>query len=182
MLAMLALRLATAAGGALWLLSIYRTTEAERMRLGGWTAGQAEIEGVRLQRALDRLVLGDPTIDASDAALRLEIFWSRLNIILESSEGEPVREVPGAVDLVSGIVRQLPTVLQALRAQAPRPEALERARQRVGTWLLPLRELVVQVSRVRDEDAVEQEILVLERRSEERRVGKECVSTCSTRG
>src|SRR3546814_11858605 len=81
--------------------TLRRQTE-DLLRSSYWMAAQSEIELLRFLRALDDHQRGAPEAGANALALRFEILWSRMSLILEGEEGAFVREVPGAVQLEIG--------------------------------------------------------------------------------
>src|SRR5262249_45820858 len=59
----------------------YPAYNRDALRWAGWIAAQAQQEYHRLMEALAQRSAGDPTVDAEALALRLDLFWSRLEIM-----------------------------------------------------------------------------------------------------
>src|SRR3546814_4703689 len=66
--------------------TLRRQTE-DLLRSSYWMAAQSEIELLRFLRALDDHQRGAPEAGAHALALRFEILWSRMSLILEGEEG-----------------------------------------------------------------------------------------------
>ena len=86
---------------------------------GGLTAVQAEVEFLRLLETLDRYRLGDQRVTHDDLAIRFEIFWSRLPIILKGTGSEPLRAIPGLSEAVQGMLATLEALEPKLLALLP---------------------------------------------------------------
>src|SRR5262245_33888459 len=66
----------------------------DALRWAGWIAAQAQQEYHRLMEALAQLRAGDPAIDRDALALRLDLFWSRLELMRSGEESVLLRAIP----------------------------------------------------------------------------------------
>jgi|GEM_PF-1161244 len=137
----------------------------EQQRASYWVAAQTEIELLRFLRALDAHERGDLPDGVDDLVLRMEIYWSRLLVILEGAEASLIRKIPGAVDLANEAIDALADVEGRLRALVPGDyEAHREVREALEPFALPLHHLV---------GTTEQRIAAGADRSEWRRVRRE---------
>ncbi|MCC7048079.1 MAG: PAS-domain containing protein [Alphaproteobacteria bacterium] len=112
-------------------------------RTGNWIATQANVEYLRLAEELSAYQV-EPAPAKKDGLLtRLDVFWSRLPLILEGEEGLKVRSLPGATEAVRGIVDDLPALERDLAAlDGADPAPYRRARQRLEQYRAPLQEIL----------------------------------------
>jgi diguanylate cyclase (GGDEF)-like protein len=61
-----------------------------------WLASRAEYQLQRLISMLDRYALGRSEVDHHELMERFEIFWSRLPLLVEGVDSEPIQALPGA--------------------------------------------------------------------------------------
>ena len=72
-------------------------TQALEERIGNqvtttmWLVSQAEIEFLRFMTTLERYHNGDPMVLRDDLAQSFDTFWSRIPVLLESGEAQPLR-------------------------------------------------------------------------------------------
>ncbi|MCC6470508.1 MAG: PAS-domain containing protein [Alphaproteobacteria bacterium] len=112
-------------------------------RTGNWIATQANVEYLRLAEELSAFQ-AEPGKAKKDGLLtRLELFWSRLPLILEGEEGLKVRALPGASEAVRRIVDDLPALERDLAAlDSAEPATYRRARERLETYRAPLQDML----------------------------------------
>ena len=85
-------------------IGLERITEGRKnidasAQTSAWIAAQANLEHARLGLAVERYFAGHATRD--DLLLRLDLFWSRLPLIVSGPEAALLRRLPGAGDLVA---------------------------------------------------------------------------------
>jgi two-component system cell cycle sensor histidine kinase PleC len=89
------------------------------LRWGGWIAAQAQQEYSRLMETLAQLRAGDPEIDRAAVALRLDLFWSRLELMRGGDEAVLLRAIPEVDTAISAIMTRLAALDPQIRALAP---------------------------------------------------------------
>ena len=114
-------------------------------RRGTWAAAQAEIEYLKLRHAVAQYQAEPDSIEPDDLLLQLDLFWSRLPIILDSEDGEGLRLMPGVPQRLERIRNELPLLETELRALDPLvAESFRTVRDRLEAFRLPLHDLVQQ--------------------------------------
>lgn len=86
---------------------------------GGWIATQAELEHVKFLESLQQYVYGDQAGNREAMMLRFEILWSRLDILLNSSDAVHLRKVDGVAETVTGLFKNLQEIEPALESLTP---------------------------------------------------------------
>ncbi|WP_245879633.1 putative bifunctional diguanylate cyclase/phosphodiesterase [Zobellella endophytica] len=71
----------------------------------GWASSELETETLKFDHALSELVAG--TSDEANLQLRFELLWSRVDILLQGEENQPLREQPGMLPLLQRFRTQL---------------------------------------------------------------------------
>ena len=90
------------------------STIIEYLRTSNWMAAQANFEYLRLTQAVTVFQL-EPTPQARQAMMtRLELFWSRLPLILEGEEGRYTRFLPGVAERIAVVLNDLPILERRL--------------------------------------------------------------------
>ena len=129
-------------------------TELRRERAGynyllttnNWAVSQLEFELERFLNALDRHLLGAPDADADGVALRFDVLWSRLPILLRAEETTEVRSIEGAARLFEDFSGTLAAVEPDLNALvAGDRDRYQRIRGALAQWREPIRTLTMEV-------------------------------------
>ena len=79
----------------------------EKKQIDAWLIAQVELEFLRLQGALEAHFSAVRQIPREELVERLEIFWSRLPILLEGSEAQRLRSLEGFEARVVGIQKKM---------------------------------------------------------------------------
>lgn len=112
-------------------------------RRGTWGVVQVETEYLKLRHDLAEFRAEPPGATLEDLELQLELFWSRLPILLDSEDGGELRAVPGVVATLSWIRGELPEIEAGLRGLATRdPAAIQEVQRRLEAYRLPLHDIV----------------------------------------
>ena len=112
-----------------------------------WNALQADYELQRLLRALDAYALGYGDVDREALVERLDIFWSRMPLLVEGSDGELITAMSDAESVVPRVVAELEAIEPDLLALEPDDRAAQRAiRDRLSALQEPLRRIALQVN------------------------------------
>lgn len=112
-------------------------------RTGNWIATQANFEYLRLVEAISSYY-ADPSPEAREQILtRLDLFWSRLPLVLEGEEGLKIRGLTGAAEMIQRIIADLPALESKLQA-IDGTSALDyrSAIAQVETYRAPLRDIL----------------------------------------
>lgn len=129
-------------------------TELRRERAGynyllttnNWAVSQLEFELERFLNALDRHLLGAPDDGADGVALRFDILWSRLPILLRAEETAEVRTIEGAARLFEDFSGTLAAVEPDLNALVAGDRGrYQRIRAALTQWREPIRTLTMEV-------------------------------------
>ena len=89
-----------------------------QVRTGSWTAVQIEVEFQRFRNALDRYGLGDEAISHEEVIQRLDILWSRLELVRHGRDGRELRTNPVFLMTINNLLATLAVheaVLQTLK-------------------------------------------------------------------
>ncbi|MBL8705120.1 MAG: PAS-domain containing protein [Rhodospirillales bacterium] len=115
----------------------------DHFRTGNWIATQANVEYLRLTETISSYQ-ADPSAEArSDMLTRLDLFWSRLPLVLEGEEGKKIRSLPGAAASIQAIIADLPQLERRLQALSGRDLAAYRdAMAHADSYRAPLRDLL----------------------------------------
>ena len=122
-------------------------TEASISAANQWGVAQANYELLRLVNTLDAYVTGTLEVTRDDLVERFDIFWSRLPLLVEGSDGHRIVQISGAAEIVPGLrdrLQRLEPELLAIRA-GDRGAHL-RLREDLLTFHPPLHRLFVQVN------------------------------------
>src|SRR5690606_32775083 len=111
-------RVAAVAGLAasfLWFLVLQdRELRRERdaysylLTTNNWAVSQLEYELERFLGGLDRFMLGET--GKAELAVRFEVLWSRLPVLLDSQETSEVQAIDGAVAMLRGVFGTLAAI------------------------------------------------------------------------
>ncbi|WP_445399797.1 putative bifunctional diguanylate cyclase/phosphodiesterase [Zobellella sp. An-6] len=71
----------------------------------GWASSELETEVLKFDHALTELMAG--TDDEANVQLRFEVLWSRIDVLLQGEESQPLREQPGMLPLLQRLRTQL---------------------------------------------------------------------------
>lgn len=71
----------------------------------GWASSELETEVLKFDHALTELMAG--TGDEANVQLRFEVLWSRIDVLLQGEESQPLREQPGMLPLLQRLRAQL---------------------------------------------------------------------------
>ncbi|MFZ5790895.1 MAG: sensor histidine kinase [Pseudomonadota bacterium] len=135
-----------------WEILQFRTKKELERSTVDWMAWQAELEANRLLMALDRYGLGDGAITHNDVLTRFEVFWSRLSVAQQGSEGRLLNEVSGAQVLFSDIIAKLTSIEPALnRLERGDRSGYQALRTQIEAFLLPLHQTVLRAFQGRDQ-------------------------------
>src|SRR5262249_35032471 len=85
----------------------YMKQDRTALRCSGWIAAQAQQEYFRRVEALMRYRYDEGGADLETLALRLDIFWSRLDLMVNGEEAALLRSMPMVVSSADDIVRRL---------------------------------------------------------------------------
>lgn len=132
-----------------WRLFRERDVVFNSYRTGLWAAVQAESEYLRLRQVLAEYMAG-PGMVTKDAVLtRFDIFWSRLPLIMTSTETEGLRQIAGVEEDVAAILEQLEALDASMADLAPGDtQAYERLARVLESFRAPLHEMVVKTHHV----------------------------------
>jgi signal transduction histidine kinase len=120
-------------------------------RTGTWTVVEAQEEFHMVQLALADFRLQPDAATLDKLKLRFDVFWSRIPIILESSESAGVRRIPKIEANTRQIFDTLPVLEQELSAARPSDaQSIEPFRKTMNLLERPLEEMV-QLLLVQDE-------------------------------
>jgi diguanylate cyclase (GGDEF)-like protein len=92
--------------------------ELREMDSSLWLASRAEYQLQRLLSTLDRYALARPEVDHDQLVMRFEIFWSRLPLLIEGVDSEPIQTVEGA-DSVPQLIAELERLEPQVMALQP---------------------------------------------------------------
>src|SRR5262249_35932537 len=119
----------------------------DALRWAGWIAAQAQQEYHRLMEALAQLRAGDPAIDRDALALRLDLFWSRLELMRSGEESVLLRATPGVETRTGAFWARLAVLDPEIRALEPGDgAAYGRLRPALDEFREPLRAIMQQVT------------------------------------
>jgi diguanylate cyclase (GGDEF)-like protein len=111
-----------------------------------WLAFQADYEAQRLLHALDHYALGGPEVSHSDLLDRLDIFWSRLPLLIRGEDSAIITRVTDAETLVPEILSKLERAELTLQSLTPENrEAYAAARKQLAEFQEPLHQLSLKV-------------------------------------
>ena len=88
-------------------LNIQRDMLHSSESTGSWLATQAEIKRLKFLETLHRYANGNEATNHEELMLRFEILWSRVDVILLGIEGQAIRQIDGAVEGMSELLRIL---------------------------------------------------------------------------
>ncbi|WP_375057874.1 putative bifunctional diguanylate cyclase/phosphodiesterase [Zobellella sp. DQSA1] len=71
----------------------------------GWASSELETESLKFDHALTELMAG--TNDEANLQLRFELLWSRIEVLLQGEESQPMREQPGVLPMLQLFHEQL---------------------------------------------------------------------------
>jgi PAS domain S-box-containing protein len=112
-------------------------------RRGTWAVVQIETEYLKLRHNLAEFRAEPPGATLEELELQLELFWSRLPILLDNEDGGELRAIPGVVAILSRIREELPEIESRLRGLTDRdPAAIRDIQQRLEAYRLPLHDIV----------------------------------------
>jgi two-component system cell cycle sensor histidine kinase PleC len=131
----------------------------DALRWAGWIAAQTQQEYHRLMEALAQLRAGDPAVDRDALALRLDLLWSRLDIMRSGEESVLLRAMPEVDAGTAAIMARLAALDPEIRALPPGDgEGYARLRAALEEFREPLRSIMQRVTHdhviVAEHDAV----------------------------
>jgi two-component system cell cycle sensor histidine kinase PleC len=119
----------------------------DALRWAGWIAAQAQQEYHRLMEAMAQLRAGDPAVDRDTLALRLDLFWSRLELIRSGEESVLLRAIPEVEARTDAIMTRLTALDPEIRALVPGDGAgYARLRPLLEEFREPLRAIMQRVT------------------------------------
>jgi PAS domain S-box-containing protein len=142
-------------------VSLYELTAQQQLifqsfRTGTWMVVQLEAETMRLDSAVSARVADPASVSADDVGLALDLLYSRIPLLLVSSEAAGLREVKGFVDLVRQAQDAMPEVERAVAALDPKnPATYVAARAAIGKVREPVRN-AVQLGLITDRSTFEE--------------------------
>jgi two-component system cell cycle sensor histidine kinase PleC len=119
----------------------------DALRWAGWLAAQSQQEYHRLMEVLARFRAGDAEVDRDALELRLDLFWSRLDLMRDGEESVLLRALPDVDAETTRMQALLATLDPEIRALAPGDaEGYARLRAALEAFREPLRLIMQRVT------------------------------------
>jgi signal transduction histidine kinase len=113
-----------------------------------WLVAQVALEFLRLQSAVDSFSNPVSSLERDEVAERLDIFWSRLPVMLEGSEGARLRDIPDFEEKVKSLQDALSSVEEPIYAlEKGKEESFEPVREVLKKMEVTVHQLVGDVMR-----------------------------------
>lgn len=113
-------------------------------KINAWLITQAELEMQRLVHTLDRYFSEVEPASHGDLAMRFDLFWSRLPVLLTGSQSEALRNVPGLEATILRIQADLEAIEKQILSLRPDDVVTYQAiRSRLMSHTGPLHDVVL---------------------------------------
>ncbi|MHA1598650.1 MAG: hypothetical protein ACTSV1_07995, partial [Alphaproteobacteria bacterium] len=98
-----------------------------RIRNSMWILSQLESEHLRFIQSLDSYVFGVNDTSHDDLVLRMDIFWSRLPLLLEGQDSLQINKIDGVKDTARKSLETLQRIEPVIQGLKPGPSELYHA-------------------------------------------------------